>query len=128
MSTLYPAMLFRLDLACKPITEAFGRPPYLVGSVQSRTAGPRSDVDIRLILDDDDYDALVTSPALRTMLDLAFSAYLRDLTGLPVDFQIQRMTQANAGHSGPRNPLGVRSLTAWIGDSPAHPNDHKETP
>lgn len=121
---LNPPTLFRLDHACKPIVEAFdgdgfGFPAgvYLVGSVQERTAGPRSDVDVRLILDDDRYDALVTSPALRTMLDLAFGAYLREMTGLPVDFQIQRRTQANEKHKGTgRNPLGRRSLANWVGD------------
>lgn len=117
MSSLSPPMLFLLDLACKPITEAFGVKPYLVGSVQERTAGPRSDVDVRLILDDEAYDALVTSPELRTMLDLAFSAYLRGITGLPIDFQIQRQTDTNGKHNKPRNPLGCRPLAAWVGDS-----------
>jgi len=106
MSGLNPPMLFALDLACKPIAVAFGTSPYLVGSVQERTAGPRSDVDIRLILTDKKYDRLIKTPQMRTMLDLAFSAFLRDLTGLPIDFQIQRMTQANEKHKGKqRNPL-----------------------
>lgn len=119
MSMLYPQMLFALDLACGPICEAFGEPPYLVGSVQERTAGPRSDVDVRLILDDEKYDALISSPELRTMLDIAFSAYLHQLTGLPIDFQIQRRTEANAIHAGKRrNPLGGRSLDNWTGDAP----------
>lgn len=111
-------MLFGLDLACKPIVEAFGESPYLVGSVQERAAGPRSDVDVRLILDDDKYDALISSSELRTMLDIAFSAYLHNSTGLPIDFQIQRRTEANTRHAGKqRNPLGLRSLADWIGDS-----------
>lgn len=118
MSGLYPAMLFRLDLACKPIAEAFGAPPYLVGSTQERTAQARSDVDVRLILSDKKYDKLITSPELRTMLDIAFSAYLAQMTGLPIDFQIQRRTQANENHQGTgRNPLGVRPLSGWIGDA-----------
>lgn len=118
MSSLHPPMLFALDLACKPIREAFGHEPYLVGSVQERKAGARSDVDVRLVLPDDEYDRLITSPSLRTMLDIAFSAYLEKFTGLPIDFQIQRRTQANAAHKGKqRNPLGGRSLANWIGDS-----------
>lgn len=118
MSALSPPMLFRLDLACKPIAEAFGVEPYLVGSMQERTAGALSDVDVRLILPDKKYDQLIKTPEMRTMLDLAFSGYLRDMTGLPVDFQIQRRTQANERHKGKqRNPLGGRTLTAWVGDS-----------
>lgn len=122
MSILSPPMLFRLDHACKPIAEAFGHEPYLVGSVQQRTAGALSDVDIRLILPDDEYDALfagaLNCAQLRTVLDLAMGAFLRELTGLPIDFQIQRMTQANERHKGgQRNPLGGRTLAAWIGDA-----------
>lgn len=118
MSGLHPPMLFKLDLACDPIYEAFGEYPYLVGSVQQRTAGPRSDVDVRLILDDERYDALISSPEVRTMLDIAFSAYLYTMTGLPIDFQIQRRTQANEIHAGKqRNPLGGRTLANWPGDA-----------
>lgn len=120
MSSLSPPVLFALDLACKPIVEAFGEMPYLVGSVQERTAGPWSDVDVRLMLDDDAYDALFagTRPEYQTMLDLVFSVYLRDMTGLPIDFQIQRTSQANEHHgSKPRNPLGRRDLTNWVGDA-----------
>lgn len=59
MSHLSPPVLHRLDLACKPILDAFGHEPYLVGSVQERTASCGSDVDVRLILPDDEYDALM---------------------------------------------------------------------
>jgi hypothetical protein len=122
VSTLSPPVLHRLDLACKHIREVFGRfnGPFLVGSVQERTAGPKSDVDLRLILPDEDYDALMahTPDGFATLLDFALGAYVRELTGLPVDFQVQRMTEANERHGGkPRNPLGGRSLTAWIGDA-----------
>jgi hypothetical protein len=123
VSALSPPMLHRLDLACRPIAECFKEAtyggPYLVGSVQERAAKPGSDVDIRLILIDEHYDALMagTPPGFATLLDFALGAYLRELTGLPVDFQVQRMTEANARHKGPRNPLGRRDLTNWIGDA-----------
>lgn len=125
MSTLSPPVLHKLDLACKHISDVFGgfNGPYLVGSVQERTAGPGSDVDLRLILDDEDYDALIagTPEGFATLLDFALGAYVRELTGLPVDFQVQRMTEANEKHAGKqRNPLGRRKLTAWVGD--ARPN------
>jgi hypothetical protein len=122
MSTLSPPMLHRLDLACHHIAKCFGfgTGPYLVGSVQERKAGPGSDVDVRLILADKQYDRLMkgTPEGFATLLDLALGAYLRELTGLPIDFQVQRMTEANERHAGlQRNPLGRRQLTAWIGDA-----------
>lgn len=122
MSALSPPMLHRLDLACKPIADLFpfGSGPYLVGSVQERTAGPSSDVDIRLILADKNYDRLMkgTPDGFATLLDFALSAYLRELTGLPIDFQVQRRTEANERHAGKqRNPLGRRRLNNWLGDA-----------
>jgi hypothetical protein len=128
MSTLSPPVLHRLDLACHHIARVFkdiGYGPYLVGSVQERAAGPGSDVDVRLILIDEHYDALMagTPPGFATLLDFAISAYLRELTALPVDFQVQRMTEANANHTGgSRNPLGGRHLTNWVGDARPEPN------
>lgn len=129
MSTLSPPLLHRLDLACKHIRQVFGgfSGPFLVGSVQERTAGPASDVDLRLILADEEYDALMagTPEGFATLLDFALSAYVRELTGLPIDFQVQRMTEANANHAGrQRNPLGGRSLMNWVGD--ARPVKEKE--
>ena len=132
MSTLSPPVLHRLDLACKHIREVFGgfAGPYLVGSVQQRTAGPRSDVDLRLILDDEDYDALFADApeGFATLLDFALGAYVRELTGLPIDFQVQRMTEANERHGGlRRNPLGGRHLTNWIGDARPEPQHEAAT-
>ena len=120
MSVLSPPRLYALDAACRPIRKAFGSWPYLVGSVQERKPGPLSDVDVRLILSDKKYDRLFgkQSAAFRTVLDLAFSAWLAQQTGLPIDFQIQRMTEANANHAGKqRNSLGGRPLSAWLGDA-----------
>ena len=108
--------------ACRPIALTFGlgTGPYLVGSVQERTAGPHSDVDVRLILPDKKYDRLFAKQnrEFRTLLDLAFSGWLSAQTGLPIDFQIQRMTEANERHAGKqRNPLGRRTLANWLGDA-----------
>ena len=114
--SLSPYQLFCLDLACRPIYEAFGEHPYLVGSTMS-TSRPR-DIDIRLILGDDQYDRLIPSVEMRTMLSFAFTAYLIQATGLPIDFGIQLQTAANQQHPHPRNPLGGRTLANWIGDAP----------
>lgn len=117
MSILNPPTLFRLDLACKPIVEAFGPHVYLVGSVQERTAHALSDFDVRLILSDKKYKRLIKTSEQRTILDLALGAFVRELSGLPVDFQIQRQSQADEKFKGKqRNPLGRRSLANWVGD------------
>lgn len=116
MSALSPRQFFLLDQACKPIAEAFGEFPYLVGTAGIR--GPYRDVDIRLMLDDAAYDNLrdaVGAPCI-AFLGLAIGEYLASLTGLPIDFQVQRTTEANAQHEGPRNPIGCRSLANFAGD------------
>lgn len=112
-SFLGPFDMAELDGACRAIREGFGEPPYLVGSVMTRPNF--RDVDVRLILDDDKYAALAEVVKIAA-LSRAFTGYLRRETGLPVDFQIQQMTAANAAHDGPRNPLGVRSLRNFPGD------------
>lgn len=126
MSSLSPPMLHRLDLAARSIVEAFGPHVYLVGSVQERTAHEGSDVDVRLILPDKKYARLMRGqrPGFATGLDFALGAYMREVTGLPIDFQIQQQTAANANHAGKqRNPLGGRDLTDWIGDARPTPQE-----
>jgi hypothetical protein len=106
--------LWALDEACKSIREAFGRPPYMVGSVIERPTF--RDVDVRLILSDEDYDAL--PDAQWCLFGFVTSRHLEAVTGLPIDFQVQRQTEANAAHGDKmRNPLGVRGFEHhWIGD------------
>jgi hypothetical protein len=92
------------------IKQAFGHVPYHVGS--SATSKTWRDVDVRLILPDDDFDALF--PGFKTahhvdawwsLLCAAISELGRVRTGLPIDFQIQSMTEANEKYPGFRNPL-----------------------
>lgn len=110
--------LHRLDQAVRPIVKAFRKHPYLVGS-----AGARSDyrdVDVRLMLDDAEFDVLFAERrALWGLLCYAITAWLRVDTGLPIDFQIQRQTEANAKYGGRmRNPLGGRENDfAGLGDA-----------
>lgn len=120
MSTLSPPVLHKLDRACAPLVEVFGSCVYLVGSQQMRTAGPLSDVDVRMILSDKAYARLMKRQpdGFATLLDFAIGAYLREATGLPIDFQVQQRSAANERHAGAhRNPLGGRALTAWFGDA-----------
>jgi hypothetical protein len=92
---------------------AFGEVAYQVGS--SLTGKVWRDVDIRLILDDTkyqnmgfgdpkDFHSQHQSPRWCAYV-MAFSALGKQMTGLPIDFQIQSMTQAN---DDPAND-GVRS-------------------
>lgn len=114
--------LHELDEACAPFLAAFGTHPYLVGSASQRD--DFRDVDVRLILADDEYDALFADrKGLWALLSRLGSTYLRARTGLPVDFQVQRQTEANAkfGDLGKtsRNPLGSRSLLEFAGGGDA---------
>lgn len=91
---------------------------YLVGSCI--TSKDYRDVDVRCIMRDDDFerefpkqDGKDTRP--RFMLAcLAMSSWFRHVTGLPVDFQFQKQSVANAKHKGERQGLGYY---AWTGDA-----------
>lgn len=111
---LSPHQLHRLDLACRPLA-GVGFGPFLVGSAMEHS-GYR-DVDVRLILDDDAWDGMFGESAddkgeahhhpWWLAVCAALSHWLSDVSGLPVDFQIQRQTQANEHYAGlPRNSLG----------------------
>lgn len=128
-SYLSPHQLRRLDLACLPLRQAFpDHGPYLVGSVLERA--DFRDVDVRVVLVDEQWDAMFPGAKVHPdggahdgddegavrwqILCSTISHWLSDVSGLPVDFQIQRMTTANAhaAYKGkPRNPLGVRTWT-----------------
>jgi hypothetical protein len=97
------------------VWHAFGTPPYHVGS--SLLSKEWRDVDVRLILPDEQYAALgLGKPNLPhqsgkwVALCLAFSALGKQMTGLPIDFQIQQQTRANEEFTGERSALGVVAL------------------
>ena len=132
MSALSPRQMFLLDLACQSIEEGIGATFHVGTSATGRQE--YRDVDVRTILDDEQYDALAAAINVEgiAFLGLAIGQYLQSLTGLPVDYQIQRQTEANAKHQGSRNPLGMRDLSHFRGDAaPARPQLRglkKETP
>lgn len=77
----------------------------------AQTGGPYRDVDVRTILPDEEFDALFggadrNGKALWSLMCTAIGRMLADQTGLPIDYQIQRMTQANEKYQGQRNPIG----------------------
>lgn len=111
-----------LDIFGKMVRAYFGGMPYLVGSATTKKTGWR-DVDIRLILDDEAFKKLdIGEPGdnaanLRwAAICMAFSALGKEMTGLPIDFQIQQRTRANAvyGHDKDRGteriPVGMLPL------------------
>lgn len=107
---------FALELACQDLARAFGTNCYLVGSALDRPDW--RDVDVRLILSDMEFDKLFPSGCRATgswefdarwlVMTTAISSWLRERTGLPIDFQFQPQTHANERHSGRRNALGLR--------------------
>ena len=116
--------LYRLHLAVQPIVQAFpckvGSRTYLVGSVE-RKGEPYRDVDVRTILDDQDFDRMFGhSRELWAAFCLGMSAWLVQQTGLPIDYQVQRLTEANDKHDGPRNPLGGRGREFAGGGDATH--------
>lgn len=100
----------RLNHACLLVSEAFGNfTTYLVGSVTMKDS--YRDVDIRTILDDDEFDYLFKGREFFWSLTcLSIATYLREVSGLPIDYQIQRRTEANENYvAGTRNPIGKRA-------------------
>lgn len=105
------------------IEAAFGHIPYVVGSATWSKA-PR-DVDVRLFMPDRLYRHLFMSSVAHefeghasiatahlgahtrwSVVCAAFTALGKELTGLPIDFQIQSQAEANA-YDGLRVPIGI---------------------
>lgn len=82
----------------------FGEVPYLVGS--ALTTADHRDVDVRLLLDREPWDQLDAAVYLPD-LHLCVSLWGQRVTGLPIDFQVQLVEDANAQFHGRRHPLGL---------------------
>ena len=113
---------FLLEQACQHVADAlvsfdsFG--VYQVGSSLNRADW--RDIDLRAILSDEGFNRLFPDANLDgvawgweqdplwLLLTVSISAWLREQTGLPVDFQIQPQTHANELHKGPRNAMGIK--------------------
>ena len=97
-----------LNAACCEIARAFGgRHPYLVGSCLTRP--DYRDVDVRMILEDDDFDRMfppTETSRLQKLIECSISLHLSMASGLEVDFQIQRWTESSE-IPGDRRPLGM---------------------
>jgi hypothetical protein len=103
--------LDRLDLASIAVHEWLDT-PYLVGSCLKRP--DYRDVDIRVVLADERYDELFKvggghRDPLRHLIQVAITEHYVKATGLRIDFQIQRRTDANRRYpeAGYVHPLGI---------------------
>lgn len=118
---------FRLKMALDFVHRAFGETSYHVGSSLERE--DYNDIDIRLIMDDDKFDMLFGRRACGggngemqpfwTLINNSVTLWLQQQTGLNIDFQVQRRTEANAGNSGRREAMcfyGDYHLPPWHPD------------
>ena len=100
-----------LDVFAKQVYFAFGDYPCLVGSATKSKEW--RDVDVRLIITDKLWDILELgspfNPGLRwTSACMAYSALGKEMTGLPIDFQIQQQSWALKKYGAePQLYLGV---------------------
>jgi hypothetical protein len=94
-----------LNAACLDLYRVFDRHPYLVGSVLHRA--DFHDVDVRLMLDDDEYARLFENELWLKLANATISERLARATGLPIDFQFQDTTATNAEFDGYRHALGM---------------------
>lgn len=95
-----PPALFRLRLFGDAVHRLIGVRAYMVGSVLHRR--DHRDVDVRIMLNDPEFERLfggdglwVTNGSL-TLANMALSALAKEISGLEVDCQIQRTSDANA--------------------------------
>ena len=109
---------FNLNLACVPLLAAFDGGVYLVGSCLERA--DYRDVDVRAIISDAEYARLFNGhgalDALWSIMCASIALWLSERTGLPIDFQIQQQTEANATHDGTRSALGI--MVPYAGGKP----------
>lgn len=99
---------FHLNLFGEIVLRAFGTCAFLVGSATK--SKDWRDVDVRLILSDEDWVREEfgdpKNPGERwAAYCMAFSALGKQMTGLPIDFQIQQQTDANERDRGQREAL-----------------------
>jgi hypothetical protein len=106
VSYLTVSQAYDLNIACRPLA-LFGYGTFHVGSSLERA--DYHDVDLRCILPNKEFDAMFkddTDPRL-AFLNTAISEWVQSRTGLPIDFQFQRMTDANEKFKGCRNAVGI---------------------
>jgi len=115
-----PKALFKLRLFGEVVEKLIGETPYIVGSALDKP--DFRDVDVRIMLEDEAFERIfggdglwITNGAL-TLANMALSALAREISGLEIDCQIQRLTDANAEYGGhKRQPLGLPHTEPYVG-------------
>lgn len=105
---------FLLEQACQILVDAFpDYGCYLVGSALERADW--RDVDVRYILADEEFAKLFPNAGEHwehdprwLLMTTSIAAWMGKFTELPIDFQFQPQTHANARHKGIRSALGIR--------------------
>lgn len=124
---LGPQERIALDYFGRIVSDGFGGEEiaYLVGSVLHDRQ--YRDVDVRIILSDDHFKALYgdlhpdwADPHWGAVC-MAWSALGRQITGLPIDFQVQSMAEANynPANKGQRAAIGITGGPGVGGDTEA---------
>ena len=106
VSFLTVSQAFDLNVACRPLFD-FGYGTFHVGS--SLENPDYHDVDLRCIMPDEEFDAMFRGNDAEkrlAFLNTAISEWVQARTGLPIDFQFQRFTEANRDFKGRRNGVG----------------------
>lgn len=136
MSVGMPAQL-ALDRFGFVVQAIFGEIPYWVGSsLPGNDKKAWRDVDVRLMLSDERYAAMGLGDPKRPhdnerwcVIAEYVSNMGRQMTGLPIDFQIQQVSAANAEFKDPRSALGcVYQLRGDSRNGPSSPGRVEETP
>jgi hypothetical protein len=118
---------FALNHACDLVNKALdGFGCYLVGSALERR--DYRDVDVRFIMSDEAYNRMFRDEhgwlnPLWSLMCTSIAVWMSQQTGLPIDFQIQMQTRANADHKGKRSALGI--FLDYPGE---RPSDEKPAP
>lgn len=108
--------VFALHQCGQQLRDAYGSfGPYVVGSALQKPDW--RDVDVRYILEDAEFLKLFPDTQMHgawefdprwLLMSVSISAWMKALTGLPIDFQFQPQSWANSHHKGPRHPIGIR--------------------
>lgn len=91
--------------------EDFG--PYQVGSSLDATKQHR-DIDVRVMLPSERFKELQNLISI-DRLNLTVSLWGQQVTGLPIDFQVQDQDYANKHHEGPRSAIFIRGIAKGDG-------------
>lgn len=103
---LSPQEFFPLDQWARQLTEAFGETPYLVGSSANGSKDTYRDVDVRMLCPKG-ASWLTRTETRRLTVNLAVTAWGRNVTNLPIDFQFQSANEFHTYDDEYRSALGI---------------------